>query len=1523
MTNKTYKNRNIRIFVSSTFQDMQDERDGLVSDVFPLLRKKAAERQVTLTEVDLRWGITEEESRNSKVIEICLEEIDKSHPFFIGLLGGRYGWAPQCESVEWDKRIPAKYHQIISDIDNGLSMTEMEIQYGVLRRNEMVHAAFYIKDCDEKSIEPNQKLLRNSIINQDKYPVSVYHDIAELKSSVISDFESLLDELYPLEEADSWEATIERQKAFLFEKTKFYVPCGNVEGKIESFIKNADKRGVIVTGESGLGKSTVMAKITLDLYDSEDNDVIAFFAGNTDHKSTYMDMIERISKGLVNLYGIDDSVMSVPYSERILKIASMIDAQRPLFIVIDGINQIISTSDDDNAWNWLACMPQNVHYIFSSIDSKIFNIGDGDGAWNKVSVAKLSLDNRVLLAQKYFNDYRKKLIPEQMDVIGADSDLMGNALLFMIVLDEMRKYGDFNTLIEFTNSMMQCSNVSNIFKVIFSNQERVLTLSESKADLKDIFSLIYVSESGLTENDIMAITGCSRLEVAEVVCMNNMSLVLRGDKVCIAHDMVREAIRSLWLDGKEEEFRKRIVGYFLSVNEDYGKMETAYQNFCLDDNDGLYKCISAIDSIRIFGNAGRINVLARYWQKLLLDFPERYDILGYLYNVIDDIDEDILPSDVLTSIFINIKINELSRLMDIITFNLHSPKIGLRLLYALDKNIRSEDNEGLKDWISFRMAILNSMGYGFVPALETYSKIINKDTTLDSYIIANIGELFLSMYEQTHKEDYLDNAIAVSGAVLDARKQKYGEEANTELASAYANYACAIGFRDKSESLDLHEKSLELYVQSKGYMDQDVAIQCHNMALNVWGYDDAKALKYARQSLDIYMQINGEDNYDTIQAMSLVGELLARENELDEALQLISRASSLMVNHQEMKDDYYRIYSLLVNVSFKAMQYDLALEAAEKALDTLDSENDKAVTIYGNMGKIYHKKHLPEKSREYYEKAIATAESIGEYVMELDQYKYIAHSLWESEQREEAMSTLETAIRKTEDYGLDGTFHMAYFLYNHAILIMFLLGDKGKAVSEIKKAIEILENKDADRYEKDLNEYRAMLEKFGGCEDVEEKENSISLNDIEYPQCAEMKEYLNRDYEEAEIAFNKGISAFEQGIIEAAIYQLERTKNLLADSDNNSAKSLTLQYLAYSYEKTLHASMHKCEKEDVVIMYNDSLRLADEVRNYALAQRVCHDTAEFYWYFDDFHSAEQFYWYEIRYNVLRNEIPAESTIRALSNISAAKEKTDEETSPYVMLALNAFAFLLLPPDGQSDEKYACIRRSIEYYMKYCDYEDDELSGYGYHTLVLAKYLFNCSFERHYTIAAVMANLSAGYFKQINNKNFIAESTVLHFKCLNAMGYGSSIIKDFDSMEEEWNEGVDDDILYDLALLKINIYLSFFNYECAEALCREYGIDRSCIDEFNEERLPCYYAFSTGDFDKAENIYNDLEKTDLDDLYIQEIYDMLIYCMKSGKQYQARHLLNLWQNRIENLDDDDIKMYMPAHTKIKKMLNETK
>src|ERR1700733_2778421 len=77
---------------------MKEERAELMTHTWPELRRFCRERQVELVEMDLRWGIAEEQS----TLKLCLDEIRTCRPFFIGLLGERYGWVPGDDAFTAD-----------------------------------------------------------------------------------------------------------------------------------------------------------------------------------------------------------------------------------------------------------------------------------------------------------------------------------------------------------------------------------------------------------------------------------------------------------------------------------------------------------------------------------------------------------------------------------------------------------------------------------------------------------------------------------------------------------------------------------------------------------------------------------------------------------------------------------------------------------------------------------------------------------------------------------------------------------------------------------------------------------------------------------------------------------------------------------------------------------------------------------------------------------------------------------------------------------------------------------------------------------------------------------------------------------------------------------------------------------------------------------------------------------------------------------------------------------------------------
>lgn len=88
-----------RVFVSSTFSDLIEERNALQQTTFPELRRYCRQRGARFQAIDLRWGVNAEAALDQQTMNICMQELARCQrisprPNFIVLLGDRYGWRP-------------------------------------------------------------------------------------------------------------------------------------------------------------------------------------------------------------------------------------------------------------------------------------------------------------------------------------------------------------------------------------------------------------------------------------------------------------------------------------------------------------------------------------------------------------------------------------------------------------------------------------------------------------------------------------------------------------------------------------------------------------------------------------------------------------------------------------------------------------------------------------------------------------------------------------------------------------------------------------------------------------------------------------------------------------------------------------------------------------------------------------------------------------------------------------------------------------------------------------------------------------------------------------------------------------------------------------------------------------------------------------------------------------------------------------------------------------------------------------
>jgi hypothetical protein len=100
--------RTFRLYVSSTFADLEAERNALQERVFPALHEFCRERNARFEPIDMRWGVSLEASLEQRPQEIVFGEIERCReitprPNFLALLGNRYGWMPPPPRIPRDE----------------------------------------------------------------------------------------------------------------------------------------------------------------------------------------------------------------------------------------------------------------------------------------------------------------------------------------------------------------------------------------------------------------------------------------------------------------------------------------------------------------------------------------------------------------------------------------------------------------------------------------------------------------------------------------------------------------------------------------------------------------------------------------------------------------------------------------------------------------------------------------------------------------------------------------------------------------------------------------------------------------------------------------------------------------------------------------------------------------------------------------------------------------------------------------------------------------------------------------------------------------------------------------------------------------------------------------------------------------------------------------------------------------------------------------------------------------------------
>lgn len=629
------RHRQLRVFISSTFADMNAERDAL-THVFPQIRELCEKRGVVFVPLDLRWGITESAAKQGRVLDTCMREIDQSRPFFIGLVGNRYGWVPTIRDIgDFDESLQGKYPWLHSALDQGMSITEMEMQYAALRnissQENSINATFYLRSskmtvpkeyCEETGSEAARKLehLREKIRQQKAFPVRDYDSPKQLAEQVKNDLIQFLNREFPQEEVSSWDSDMTRQEYILESRSKSLFDLSRYDAEFLSWVKSTDNPWLAVTGNSGRGKSYLLASMVRNLRTRDNNpaivycdflsmdsiesvigfvtvellDVLGVKSRHASERSTMLGCLGSVVFGVFKimfktlLFSIQwalgnqknaeenlansfqdyvQDVVSGPWRMPLMNLAKALrkKPKRSLFVALDNLDAM--NSQDLTLLNVLSQLP-HIRYICTASTGTKAQIH----LLNTIKAKELKVGNLYVSQSQHFitnflAQYSKNLDEqgEQRDRL-VHSSIGGNPRLLSHVLNLMVCFGSFEEIDSYISSLASVKDSQQVYEVLIRNILKIFPAEEGGRAATEVLQALSLIPDGIKEEELKEMLDLKPLEWANVrpyvldLCSH------RDDKLLLPSDDHYNAIR-VTLPNMKEEIARKIASFFEKLLE--------------------------------------------------------------------------------------------------------------------------------------------------------------------------------------------------------------------------------------------------------------------------------------------------------------------------------------------------------------------------------------------------------------------------------------------------------------------------------------------------------------------------------------------------------------------------------------------------------------------------------------------------------------------------------------------------------------------------------------------------------------------------------------------------------------------------------------------------------------------------------------------------------------------------------------------------------------------------------------------
>lgn len=1024
-----------QIFVSSTFKDMHIERDLIQTKLTPDLNEKAYQKRIQgIKFQDLRWGIDtdidDEEDKDKKILEVCLDEIENNRPYFMVLVGDRYGWIPENDLV---KETGVRYGIYAPDEKIEKSITNLEVDYGFLKNPQYAKNSFaYIRNIigdvsgtiyeqDPKEKEKIEKLKEEIRMALPKENIHEY-DVTYKNGYLVGvdkfvDFakEDMLKILF--EKETNKEFLTDNQKEILYHKTQADEKSviSNARKSIEDKLVKEIKNNNIITvkGKSGSGKSTLMSTLSSRIV--KESYSIILFSSLTPRTTSALSMMRIITEYISEILKyenksidfdevLDDHKEEISKSgpkgelstEEILYETTLREylqkGKREIVILIDAIDQLdnaraiadlikpINFNEDSKVKFIISYLDEDEKldddYIFLN-DYLNFKLGELEDS-DKIEVINASLANN---NKELPLEVKKEIVKKEGSSSPLYISLLVQRLLMMNSEDYLSiiKAGDgYEKITSYQKELI--ANLPNDLKELILDliTHASKNLKTNTDDVEKTISYLAVSRRGLRESDLRKIyelRGKSYNSLDFASLKRYLRAFFLEDKylrVDFTHKIIRQAVLEAVSREKKKYYHNNIAEAFMSLPiEDPIKLQEQYYSAYMSEN-----IKAAVDILRQIGeNAQNLNPR---------DIESAIENITKIHNTRINSEDDLW----LRKIF-----EEFSK------FDLEIQKVLLAYMVYSSFEERTRD--------SIKASKINGK------KLLEYLEIMFETYPDDLGILRLYADqsAFLGMkYNVGSKKDMKNSEVYLLNAVRANEKlYKLNQDTKNEnLANAYSNIArlyLDMGANKKNESQNYYQKSLKMFEEiaknDPSMVNNENLAMAYNDIANLYSTGDRQdivnAQFYYKKSIAIIKRLLDEhENINLKKTLALayinIASLYFSENKFDKAekwyyrsidvIRQIEQIEPSLENKETLAKAYNNIADLFASELIDDRQkaedfYFKAMRIFESILNhkpILSVKRSLSVT-YDNMGNLYADWKI-DQAYKYYKKAIEIKEDL-------------------------------------------------------------------------------------------------------------------------------------------------------------------------------------------------------------------------------------------------------------------------------------------------------------------------------------------------------------------------------------------------------------------------------------------------------------------------------------------------------------------------------------------------------------------